>query len=59
MCLLLPVPLQLCFLVASSLLEPGDKMIVARPNYGTNIETPRAIGADISYLDQKFEEDSK
>ncbi len=31
-------------------------MIVARPNYGTNIETPRAIGADISYLDQTFEE---
>ncbi len=44
------------FLVASSLLEKGDHMIVARPNYGTNIETPRAIGADISYLDQVFEE---
>ena len=44
------------FLVASSLLEPGDHMIVARPNYGTNIATPEAIGADISYLDQKFEE---
>lgn len=47
------------FLVASSLLEHGDHMIVARPNYGTNIETPRAIGADISYLDQKFEEGYK
>ena len=47
------------FLIASSLLEPGDKMIVARPNYGTNIETPRAIGADISYLDQKFEDGFK
>ena len=47
------------FLVASSLLEKGDKMIVARPNYGTNIETPRAIGADISYLDQKFEDGYK
>lgn len=44
------------FFAASSLLEPGDHMIVARPNYGTNIETPRAIGADISYLDQKFED---
>lgn len=44
------------FLVASSLLEPGSHMIVARPNYGTNIATPEAIGADISYLDQKFEE---
>ena len=44
------------FLVASSLLEPGSHMIVARPNYGTNIATPEAIGADISYLDQKFED---
>lgn len=44
------------FLVATSLLEKGDHVIVARPNYGTNIETPRAIGADISYLDQVFEE---
>ena len=47
------------FLVASSLLQPRDHMIVARPNYGTNIETPRAIGADISYLDQIFEEGYK
>lgn len=47
------------FLVASSLLEPGDKMVVARPNYGTNIATPEAIGADISYLDQKFEDGYK
>ena len=43
------------FLVASTLLERGDHMIVERPNYGTNIETPRAIGADISYLDLKFD----
>lgn len=35
-------------------------MVVARPNYGTNIETPRAIGAEISYLDQNaFEEGYK
>lgn len=47
------------FLVASSLLEPGDHMIVARPNYGTNIATPVAIGADVSYLDQKFDEGFK
>ena len=44
------------FLIASSQLEPGSHMIVARPNYGTNIATPEAIGADVSYLDQKFEE---
>lgn len=44
------------FLVATSLLEKGSHMIAARPNYGTNLETPRAIGADVSFLDQKFEE---
>ena len=47
------------FIIATTLLEPGDHMIVARPNYGTNIETPKAIGADISYLDQKFEDGFK
>ncbi|MDO5116243.1 MAG: aminotransferase class I/II-fold pyridoxal phosphate-dependent enzyme [Synergistaceae bacterium] len=44
------------FLVASSMLESGDHMIVARPNYGTNIATPEAIGADVGYLDLTFEE---
>ena len=43
------------FIVASSLLEPGDHMIVMHPNYGTNIATPEAIGADISYLKLDFE----
>jgi len=44
------------FIVATSLLEPGDQVVVARPNYATNIETPRAIGADIAYLDLEFED---
>ncbi len=44
------------FIVATGLLGPGDHMIVARPNYATNLETPRAIGADISYLDLRHEE---
>ena len=44
------------FMIATSFLERGDHMVVARPNYATNIETPKAIGADISYLDLKFEE---
>ena len=43
------------FIVATSLLEKGSHVVVARPNYATNIETPRAIGADISYLDLRFE----
>ncbi len=43
------------FIIATSLLEKGDHIIVVRPNYATNIETPRAIGCDISYLELTFE----
>ena len=42
------------FMLATSLLEPTDHLVVVRPNYATNIETPRAIGCAISYLDLKF-----
>ncbi|MBV7255302.1 aminotransferase class I/II-fold pyridoxal phosphate-dependent enzyme [Pacificimonas sp. WHA3] len=44
------------FIIASSLLERGDHMIVVRPNYATNIETPRAIGCDVSFLDLDFDQ---
>jgi aspartate/methionine/tyrosine aminotransferase len=44
------------FLVATALLGPGDRLVVARPNYASNLETPRAIGADIAVLDQRFED---
>lgn len=43
------------FIVSTSLLEKGDEMVVAKPNYATNIETPRAIGADIKFLPMTFE----
>ncbi len=43
------------FLVATALLEPGDRLVVVRPNYASNLETPRAIGADIACLDVRFE----
>ncbi|MBS1978822.1 MAG: pyridoxal phosphate-dependent aminotransferase [Bacteroidetes bacterium] len=43
------------FIVATSLLEKNGQLVVARPNYATNIETPRTIGADITYLDLRFE----
>lgn len=39
------------FIVATALLEPGDEIVVVRPNYATNLETPRAIGADMRVLD--------
>src|ERR1700687_1476463 len=33
------------FIVATSLLNAGDHAVVAKSNYATNIETPKAIGA--------------
>jgi aspartate/methionine/tyrosine aminotransferase len=47
---------QALFIIATSLLDKGDHVVVVRPNYATNIETPRAIEADVSYLDLTFEE---
>ena len=47
---------QALFIVATTLLEKGDHLVVVRPNYATNIFTPRAIEADISYLDLTFED---
>ncbi len=44
------------FIVSTTLLKAGDRLLVMRPNYATNIETPRAIGAQIDFLDLKFEE---
>lgn len=44
------------FIVATTLLNPSDHLVVIRPNYGTNIETPRAINCAISIIDLKFEE---
>lgn len=44
------------FIVATSLLSRTDHLVVIRPNYATNLETPRAIGCDISFIDLAFEE---
>src|SRR5437764_10275498 len=38
------------FIAATSLLDQGDEVLVAKTNYATNIETPRAIGAKINML---------
>lgn len=44
------------FVIATSLLRAGDRLLVEKPNYATNIETPRAIGAAIDFLELRFEE---
>lgn len=54
--LVTPGAVAALFIVHTTLLEPGDHLIVARPNYATNVETPRAIGADVSFLDLAFED---
>ncbi len=45
------------FLVHSALLAPSDHVVVAAPNYATNLETPRAIGADVTVLEARREDD--
>jgi aspartate/methionine/tyrosine aminotransferase len=47
---------QALFIISTSTLSKGDGLLVVRPNYATNIETPRAIGADIRFLDLRFED---
>ena len=42
------------FATATSMLEPGDHVVVVRTNYATNLETPRAIGADVDVVDLSF-----
>lgn len=44
------------FIISTALLDKGDHLVVVRPNYATNIETPRAIGCEISYHDLAFED---
>src|SRR4051794_2183354 len=44
------------FAISTSLLEAGSHVVVAAPNYATNIVTPRAIGADIELLELSFDE---
>ena len=44
------------FIIATSLLSAPDHLVVARPNYATNIETPRAIGCEITFIDLAFED---
>ena len=43
------------FMISTSQLEKGDRLLVERPNYATNIETPRAIGAQIDFYELTFE----
>ena len=43
------------FIISTTLLEKGDELVVIRPNYATNLETPRAIEAKLKIVELKFE----
>lgn len=43
------------FIISTTLLNSNDHLIVLRPNYATNIETPRAINCEISLIDLTYE----
>ena len=43
------------FIVATTLLERESHLVVVRPNYATNLETPRAIGCSVTHIDLTFE----
>ncbi|WP_330888815.1 pyridoxal phosphate-dependent aminotransferase [Rudaea sp.] len=44
------------FIISTSLLGAQDHLIVVRPNYATNIETPRAIGCATTHVELGFDE---
>jgi aspartate/methionine/tyrosine aminotransferase len=44
------------FIVNTVLLQPGSHAIIAFPNYATNLETPRAIGANVERLELRFDD---
>lgn len=47
------------FIVATSLVEARDRIVVSFPNYATNIETPRTLGCDMGYLRLTFDNQFK
>jgi len=53
--LITPGAASALFIINTSLLEKEDHLIVIRPNYATNIETPLAIGCSISYLQLDYD----
>jgi aspartate/methionine/tyrosine aminotransferase len=44
------------FIISSALLSAADHLVVIRPNYATNLETPRAIGCEVTHIDLTFED---
>ena len=54
--LLTPSAATALFMIHTTLLNANSHLIVVKPNYGTNIETPKAIGCAVDYIALKFED---
>jgi len=44
------------FIIATAVLGAQDHLIVVRPNYATNLETPRAIGCATTHIELSFDD---
>jgi len=44
------------FAIATALLGEGGHAVIAGPNYATNLETPRGLGADVDVLELRFDD---
>jgi aspartate/methionine/tyrosine aminotransferase len=44
------------FAVSTALLGSGDHALIEAPNYATNLETPRALGAKVEVLELRFDD---
>ena len=54
--LITPGAVAALFCAATAILGPGDHAVVVRTNYATNLETPRAINADVDVIDLRYED---
>jgi aspartate/methionine/tyrosine aminotransferase len=45
------------FCTATAMLNPSDHLVVVRTNYATNLETPRAIGAEVDIVDLSYDDE--
>lgn len=44
------------FIITTSLLKPSDHVVILHPNYVANLESPRAIGCQVEYLQLTMED---
>lgn len=47
------------FICNTAILQKGDELLVMHSNYGTNIETPRAIGCQVNFIELELGNDFK